>query len=255
VTIVATRTDEIICRLTVKMGMSALGSITSCPCCGSTDLAQQPVLWPALIAEWRLDPSEVAYIERQQGWHCRTCGTTLRGMALAVAVMRSFGYKGRLAEFVTEPVAQRLCILEINEADHLTPFFARISGHVLGRYPEIDIQALPFADRSFDLVVHSDTLEHVPDPVRGLAECYRVLVPGGVCAFTVPVVIDRMTVSRAGMPPSYHGSPGEWREDYVVYTEYGCDIWTQVVQAGFPECRIHTLEHPAAHAFVAVREP
>jgi SAM-dependent methyltransferase len=111
--------------------------------------------------------------------------------------------------------------------------------------------ALPFADGAFDVVVHSDTLEHVPRPVRGLAECRRVLRPGGFCAFTVPMVVGRLTVSREGLPPSYHGSPSN-PADCLVHTEYGADAWGHVVRAGFAECRLFALEHPAAHALVGV---
>jgi ubiquinone/menaquinone biosynthesis C-methylase UbiE len=42
-----------------------------------------------------------------------------------------------------------------------------------------DVQELPFADASFDLVVAAWMLYHVPDLDRGLAEIARVLVPGG----------------------------------------------------------------------------
>ena len=42
-----------------------------------------------------------------------------------------------------------------------------------------DVQALPFADDEFDLVVAAWVLFHVPDLDRGLAEITRVLRPGG----------------------------------------------------------------------------
>jgi SAM-dependent methyltransferase len=42
-----------------------------------------------------------------------------------------------------------------------------------------DIQSLPFADGSFDVVVANHMLYHVPDPDIGVAEIARVLSPGG----------------------------------------------------------------------------
>jgi SAM-dependent methyltransferase len=42
-----------------------------------------------------------------------------------------------------------------------------------------DVQALPFADAEFDVVVAAWMLYHVPDLDRGLAEIVRVLRPGG----------------------------------------------------------------------------
>lgn len=42
-----------------------------------------------------------------------------------------------------------------------------------------DAQALPFADASFDTVIATFVFCSVPDPVRGLQEAFRVLVPGG----------------------------------------------------------------------------
>jgi ubiquinone/menaquinone biosynthesis C-methylase UbiE len=42
-----------------------------------------------------------------------------------------------------------------------------------------DVQQLPFADATFDLVVAAWMLYHVPDLDRGLAEIARVLRPGG----------------------------------------------------------------------------
>jgi SAM-dependent methyltransferase len=49
-------------------------------------------------------------------------------------------------------------------------------------------QALPFAEGSLDAVVSASVLEYVPDPGAVLAECARVLRPGGVLVCTVPDV-------------------------------------------------------------------
>jgi ubiquinone/menaquinone biosynthesis C-methylase UbiE len=43
----------------------------------------------------------------------------------------------------------------------------------------MDVQALQFADATFDTVVTSCTFCSVPDPLRGLRELYRCLKPGG----------------------------------------------------------------------------
>lgn len=49
-----------------------------------------------------------------------------------------------------------------------------------------DATALPFPDATFDAVVTSEVLEHIPDDVTALAELSRVLKPGGTLAATVP---------------------------------------------------------------------
>jgi SAM-dependent methyltransferase len=45
---------------------------------------------------------------------------------------------------------------------------------------------LPFADASFDRIVASEVMEHVPDDNAALSEFIRVLRPGGTIAITVP---------------------------------------------------------------------
>jgi SAM-dependent methyltransferase len=47
-----------------------------------------------------------------------------------------------------------------------------------------DVQALPFADASFDVVVAAWVLYHVPDRERGLSEIARVVRPGGTFVTT-----------------------------------------------------------------------
>ena len=49
-----------------------------------------------------------------------------------------------------------------------------------------DALALPFADETFDRVICSEVLEHIPDDVGAMAELARVLRRGGTMAITVP---------------------------------------------------------------------
>jgi ubiquinone/menaquinone biosynthesis C-methylase UbiE len=46
--------------------------------------------------------------------------------------------------------------------------------------------ALPFPDGTFDRVVCSEVLEHLPEDARAMRELFRVLRPGGLMAVTVP---------------------------------------------------------------------
>ena len=46
-----------------------------------------------------------------------------------------------------------------------------------------DINNMPFQDGSYDSVICSEVLEHVPAPEESIKELIRVLKPGGVCYF------------------------------------------------------------------------
>jgi SAM-dependent methyltransferase len=225
--------------------------VRSCAVCGSTEFAFKEVLWPELVRAWDLSEKEAAYINRQQGLHCTACGNNLRMIGLADAILRSAGFRGTLAKWCESPAPLR--ILEINTAGFLTSFLRRMPGHRLVEYPAFDMMKLDIEADSQDLVVHSDSLEHVPDPVKGLSECRRVLRQGGRCIFTVPVVVDRMSRSRAGLPPSYHGDAAIAAEDQLVHTEFGADTWQYVLRAGFGSCEIVALEYPAGLTFIATK--
>lgn len=222
-----------------------------CVICGSEKLVTRRVLWPQLIADWQLGPSEVDYVNAQQGTSCVGCSSNLRSMALADALLAYLGTDSLLLEAVVTPRFAELSILELNEAGTLSQFLRQSPKHVFGAYPEVDMHALPYADDSFDLVVHSDTLEHVPNPVHALTECRRVLKPGSALCFTVPTIVGRLSRDRTGLSKSYHGDENSRRDDYVVHTEFGADVWTYVLDAGFRSVEMRSMQYPAAFAMLA----
>ena len=76
----------------------------------------------------------------------------------------------------------------------------------------VDIQALPFASESFDLVVSQETLEHVPDPPKGMAELVRVTKRGGAIILTGPNYLNllglyRIAARLVGRPYAEMGQP------------------------------------------------
>jgi SAM-dependent methyltransferase len=71
---------------------------------------------------------------------------------------------------------------------------ARLDGSI--RVLQADIQRLPFQDGVFDLVVSLETLEHVPEPNRALAELVRVTRHGGRLLVTTPSHLNAVGLYR-----------------------------------------------------------
>lgn len=71
--------------------------------------------------------------------------------------------------------------------------FTALEGEQLrhGGYGQIDYvcdaTAIPVADGSFDAILCTEMLEHVPDPVAVISECARLLRPGGRLILTAPL--------------------------------------------------------------------
>jgi SAM-dependent methyltransferase len=229
-------------------------SLKTCPVCGGGRFIKESVLWPELIAQWELSPDEVAYINLQQGFCCANCKNNLRTMTLAAALTDAFGFTGTFENFCrNDPGIRELSVLEINPAKNLSPFLQVLPKHALHSFPQIDMQRMTFPDSSIDVIIHSDTLEHVPDSKAALKESRRVLKFGGHLFYTVPIVIGRLTRTRRGLPPSYHGMPGKNREDCLVQTEYGAEFWCEIFEAGFRQITLTSLIFPASVAIHAIK--
>jgi SAM-dependent methyltransferase len=62
-----------------------------------------------------------------------------------------------------------------------------------GQVVQGQVRALPFADRTFDLVCALDIIEHVDDDDGALTELTRVVRPGGTILLSTPLHTERWT--------------------------------------------------------------
>ena len=181
-----------------------------------------------------LGPLVEDYRVRESMW-CTNCGSSTRERDLWNALSRH--YEGRWA---------RLRVAEINRFNAAHDLLSSLADVTYAEYPEQDIQSLTWTDESFDLVITSDTLEHVPDYRLALAETRRVLRPNGRHVLTVPLRPDLpRTRARIGLPPVHHGEPpGPWRwvrrvgDDMLALHDIGADFPDIVREAGF-EVELH----------------
>jgi SAM-dependent methyltransferase len=110
-----------------------------------------------------------------------------------------------------------------------------------------DVQDLTFPDQSFDLCTSTDVFEHVSDDGKAFEEIHRVLRPGGLLVFTVPLQYGENTVERAVLAPEgvRHILPAEYHDDHLrglgrvlCYRNYGQDITQKLLNRGFATAEI-----------------
>jgi SAM-dependent methyltransferase len=86
----------------------------------------------------------------------------------------------------------------------------RLAGEVpaeaTARTVQGDALDLPFEDGTFDRVIASEVLEHIPDDMTAMAELLRVLKPGGRLAVTVPSWLPERICWA--LSEDYHTAPG-----------------------------------------------
>jgi len=82
------------------------------------------------------------------------------------------------------------------------PFFRPVFSREFERYEtadfsmpgvdfRVDLQQLPFAASSYDVIFASHVLEHIRDDLAAICEIRRVLSPGGVAILPVPLVCEK----------------------------------------------------------------
>jgi SAM-dependent methyltransferase len=245
-----------------------------CAVCGRHARTRRvQVMWPELGEEWDLTPELYDQMSERDGVVCGLCGSTWRVRQLAETLLGDLSKRGVSAESIAEAARTAeladLQVAEINAVSGLHPALAPLPGLRYSEYsstdPKVpceDLMRLSYPDRSFDYVLTSDTLEHVPDFDRAMAEIRRILKPGGKHIFNIPVIWNRPTRQRAEMidgklkhslPPSYHAGPQPNRDDYLVFSEFGGDVVERIERARFAVTVKKAPTNPLVSTLVAER--
>ncbi len=95
-------------------------------------------------------------------------------------------------------------LLAAREKFHQHHFSQKIAGHF--GLAAADALHLPFADHTFDTIICSEVLEHIPDYESALREIHRVLKPGGVLSVSVPRFVPEWVCWK--LSDEYHSAEG-----------------------------------------------
>lgn len=223
-------------------------------------LFRRQVIPPELERRWGLTPRLAEALARKESLDCARCGAKLRARRLARVLLDRYPVglppvaASSAREWASHPEARSLRVAEINRIEGLHDALAGLPALAYSEYREgaapgsmmggircEDLISLSYPDDSFDVVLTSETLEHVPDLTAALVEIRRVLRPGGRHLFTVPQLpgvaktfaraVPRPdgTIEHLATPIAHPGGD----TGYPVFTEFGADLPDLLMDAGF----------------------
>ena len=246
-----------------------------CSVCGHKTLrGRRWKLARELVEAWELSPRWRRMFERREGLACLNCDSCSRYRQVACVLLDEFGARStgceNLSDYTTSDHFKRLKIAEINRCGALHKFLSRHPTLHYSEYgskdpdvPSEDLLELSYGDEQFDLVLTTETLEHLPDLDQALSEIERILKPGGRHIFTIPTVLDgRKTRQRAIFeagritylhPPSYHGVWSTQEADRLVFREFGNDVLDYLKTANTNTTIRSVAGNPSLNVFVTVK--
>jgi hypothetical protein len=158
------------------------------------------------------------------GGICPRCRSHPRHRAIALLLARGDLPGHRLLHFAPEPlfdpVFARLPEIERTTADLYAP--ADLA---------LDITKMDLEDASFDLILCSHVLEHVPDDHTAMSELRRVLAPGGLALVLTPYRPEVSTYEDPAITAPLDRMVAFGQQDHVRI--YGADLADRLRDAGF----------------------
>jgi SAM-dependent methyltransferase len=182
---------------------------------------EKPLWIPTLLS---LNPPCVstvsASINRHRQLICNLSMVLFGHPNSSLAGMASYMNQNNLRLYIAESNSVLPDFLRQNLKPHLfvcSEYFglAHKSGDIVNGILHEDLQQTSFHDESFDIVLTSEVLEHIPNALAAEKEIMRLLKPGGVYCFTVPfapasehdIILARMDESwqiRYLAEPQFH---------------------------------------------------
>jgi ubiquinone/menaquinone biosynthesis C-methylase UbiE len=154
------------------------------------------------------------------------------GISAATHVLDVCSGMGGPARYLAHRLGCRVTGLDITESRHEAA--VRLT-ELVGLDHLVDFRLgnaldMPFADATFDVVIGQEAFAHVPDKPRLIAECARVVRPGGVIAFTD--ILRREALSAAEFERLQTGMTFQSLELLDGYARLlaacGCTVMVQV---------------------------
>lgn len=180
----------------------------------------------------------VVYNEWLRGnYKCKRCQTVPRNRALVNVINKYCKDWKNLEVHESSPSGRMSEMFSKNCPGYSSShYFSDVPrGEYKGKHRSEDLQALTFADASFDLIITSDVFEHVFEPHKAFAEIARVLKPGGMHIFTIPWIPNHKFSSRRATmyedgtieyhkEAEYHGNPIGGGKGSLVTYDWGLDF-------------------------------
>ncbi|MGL6289466.1 MAG: class I SAM-dependent methyltransferase, partial [Silanimonas sp.] len=127
-----------------------------------------------------------------------------------------------------------------------------------GAAPHQDLRGLSFDDAVFDAIACFEVLEHIDLVDHALAECARVLRPGGVLVATAPfdenAIEDcRLASTRTDGTLDWQAAP-DWHVDPLggrvpCFHHFGWSLLTRLRDAGFADAHFCRVDAPSQTLF------